>query len=265
MKTCPYCDWENEDNATECTACGSTFEVETVVETQTGNEEYCVVFGNALNNIGIIKTIKSVLGCTISEAQSMCENGLTEGLSEVQAETLATKIRSNSVCARAVKADKADEMKADAPQGKAWAVKFVGYKEEGEEDNALINEENTSTAEQDQDQTGARGSLIAFLMKYYEMSEEMATEYLDCALEEKEGVILETDCSKEAEEIVDTLENIGVCAEIMLREWEWADGAQYIQPKVETSNKVRIGVALTSCILSLTIIVILIVVLSLNM
>ena len=121
MKTCPYCDWENEDNASKCLACGMELEVNETeqesVEAETApidmvveEELYGVCIYAPDNKIAAIKVIKEHFNCGLAEAKNRCENGLVEvGLDKVSAEILADKLRATGAIVKILTSKEVEE------------------------------------------------------------------------------------------------------------------------------------------------------------
>ena len=121
MKNCPYCDWENEDNASKCLACGTELEVNDAeqesVEAETISAD--MVFQEELYGVGIyapdnkiaaIKVIKEHFNCGLVEAKNRCENGLVEvGLDKVSAEILADKLRATGATVKILTSKEVEE------------------------------------------------------------------------------------------------------------------------------------------------------------
>ena len=118
MKKCPFCEWENEDDASKCLACGTELPVEEkkVVNTQNnfadngdekipehiakafeeaGENHFGVKITNiGANKIAVIKVIKENLNCGLAEAKARCENGIGGGsLSRDRAEAFLSQLR----------------------------------------------------------------------------------------------------------------------------------------------------------------------------
>ncbi len=122
MKTCPYCDWENEDNASKCLACGMELEVNDTeqesVEAETISADMVVeeelygvcIFAPTNNKIAAIKVIKEHFNCGLAEAKNRCENGLVEvGLDKVSAEILADKLRATGAIVKILTSKEVEE------------------------------------------------------------------------------------------------------------------------------------------------------------
>ena len=122
MKKCPFCDWENEDNASKCLACGTELEVNDAeqesVEAETISAD--MVFQEELYGVGIyapdnkiaaIKVIKEHFNCGLAEAKNRCENGLVEvGLDKVSAEILADKLRATGATVKILTSKEVEEL-----------------------------------------------------------------------------------------------------------------------------------------------------------
>ena len=122
MKKCPFCDWENEDNASKCLACGTELEVNDAeqesVEAETAptneaikEELYGVGVYAPDNKIAVIKVIKEHFNCGLAEAKQRCENGLVEvGLDKVSAEILADKLRATGATVKILTSKEVEEL-----------------------------------------------------------------------------------------------------------------------------------------------------------
>lgn len=122
MKTCPYCDWENEDNASKCLACGTELEVNDAeqesVEAETTSADMVIqeeLYGVGVyapdNKIAVIKVIKEHFNCGLAEAKQRCENGLVEvGLDKVSAEILADKLRATGATVKILTSEEAENI-----------------------------------------------------------------------------------------------------------------------------------------------------------
>ena len=134
MKTCPYCDWENEDNASKCLACGTELEVNNTEqesidlddkadrvtsEASFGGSEYelySVIIENiGGNKIAVIKEIKEYFNCGLAEAKQKCESGyVCGGVSQVEAQTFVERLQNVGATAKAVTGE-VDPSMVDAP------------------------------------------------------------------------------------------------------------------------------------------------------
>ena len=118
MKVCPFCDFENEDSASKCEACGTQL---TETECGASNENdtntavvvgsvhsmadgsadgsaggYAVVLSSAgKNKIAVIKEIKEHFGCGLAEAKQKSESALVaKGMTQEDAMILADRLGS---------------------------------------------------------------------------------------------------------------------------------------------------------------------------
>ncbi|MBQ7912703.1 MAG: ribosomal protein L7/L12 [Clostridia bacterium] len=111
MKKCPFCDWENEDDASKCLACGCELStaITNNVEIKGGdNGEESGAYSVTItrvggNKIAVIKVIKEYLNCGLAEAKEKCEKGYVTGnLTKANADSLIAQLRSVGAEAEAV-------------------------------------------------------------------------------------------------------------------------------------------------------------------
>ena len=140
MKKCPFCDWENEDNASKCLACGTELEVnnteqesveaETISADMVVKEElYGVVLESADGrNPPVLKVVNKLLNCGLVVAKSKSGHFIVEvGLDKASAEALVDKLGTIGITAKAVINDELPITSEELPQIQAEIKKMKTF------------------------------------------------------------------------------------------------------------------------------------------
>ena len=197
MKICPFCDEENEDNASKCTACGT--ELGNVVSASTCGDDgdddnglYTILMGKGKSK-WMIKFLKKKLHIKTKEAKAKCMLGQIDGLSKADADALVKEIRMPVFPARAVKASMVEEYKAKLSEDRLWVVKIF------EGDN--------------------NPDLIAFYGREFDLGNDaqLVKDHLFFCIHDGEGEIYETDCQEEAIAFAEKVRACGVEASLSER------------------------------------------------
>ena len=116
MKKCPFCDWENEDNASKCLACGYALPetkndckvdpLSNDIDDSGENSEYSVVItypGLMPGQIGSFLAKEGLIH--FSTSNQFVKDMKIDKLSKLQAKELAAKLRAMGACAKVMKTE----------------------------------------------------------------------------------------------------------------------------------------------------------------
>ena len=144
MKQCPFCDEENEDNATKCIICGTKLpetedgannendanDTNTALVVSASNSVadssaggYAVFLSNVgKNKIAVIKEIKEHFGCSLAEAKQKSESALVaKGMTQEDAAILADRLRSVGATVEVTEDENAQDENAQDENAQGYA------------------------------------------------------------------------------------------------------------------------------------------------
>lgn len=186
MKMCPFCDFENEDSASKCEACGTQLTDEAVsVATEVEENEsglYTVLMpGNSYK--WIIKMLKKRFKLKGKVAKAKCMLGKIDGLSKADADALVAEIRNPVFPARAVPESKVGAYKAKISENSSWSVKIICGEDKSE--------------------------VISYFAQEFRLDNADAKDYLTLCVREGDGTIYMSDIHDEAVAFADKLQSLG--------------------------------------------------------
>ena len=194
MKVCPFCDFENEDSASKCEACGTQLTDEAVsvaTEVEENESGLYTVLMQRNSYRWIIKMLKKHFNLKGKVAKAKCMLGEIDGLTKAEADELVAKIRNPILPARAVPANKVAEYKAKISKDKVWFVRLFS----GE----------------------TLPDVIAYFKREFEFefdNNSEAEEYLNVCVHEDDGRICESDIQDEAMAMAAKLRELGAEATV---------------------------------------------------
>ena len=127
MKVCPFCDTENEDNASRCIACGT--ELPVVEATNDENGVYGVVLESVDGKNPLrLKVVNKLLKCGLVVVKSKSGALIVEvGLDKASADALVDKLCAVGITVKAVTIDELPITSEELPQIEAGIAKMKAF------------------------------------------------------------------------------------------------------------------------------------------